>query len=285
MKLVALFAAITLLTAVPEAAVAQEAPARDLFGAVVLPSRAANPTPIGSYAKGCIAGAVAMPELGPEWQTMRPGRNRNWGHPNLIAMLERLAKEARGDGWPGLLIGDMGQPRGGPMRTGHASHQIGLDADIWLTPRPARVLTVEERESLGAGSMLVEGTRSLDPIRLTPERIALIRRASLQPEVSRIFVHPAIKQRLCEVAGSDRGWLRKVRPWWGHDAHFHVRIACPAGDGLCQDQDPPPPGDGCGTDLAWWLTDEPWKPSTTPPAPPLKLADLPEQCRALLTQP
>jgi murein endopeptidase len=30
----------------------------------------------------------------------------------------------------GLLIGDMSQPRDGPMLYGHSSHQIGLDVDI-----------------------------------------------------------------------------------------------------------------------------------------------------------
>ena len=224
---------------------AAEAPAREFFGAVRQPTEDA-PIAIGSFAKGCIAGAVAMPELGPDWQTMRPSRSRNWGHPNLVAMLERLAREARGDGWPGLLVGDMGQPRGGPLRSGHTSHQIGLDADIWLTPKPARALSVDEREQLSAVSLLIPGSRELDRSRLTHERIAVIRRAALQPEVTRIFVHPAIKRGLCEAAGSDRAWLRKVRPWWGHDAHFHIRIACPADNPLCKEQEPPPPGDGCG---------------------------------------
>ena len=36
----------------------------------------------------------------------------------------------------GFSVGDMSQPRGGPMVTGHSSHQIGLDVDIWLTPMP-----------------------------------------------------------------------------------------------------------------------------------------------------
>ena len=39
------------------------------------------------------------------------------------------------------------------MITGHESHQIGLDADIWLTPMPNRLLTRKERD-LMATSML-----------------------------------------------------------------------------------------------------------------------------------
>jgi hypothetical protein len=43
--------------------------------------------------------------------------------------------QARDIGWgKGLYIGDISQPRGGPMTSGHASHQIGLDADIWMLP-------------------------------------------------------------------------------------------------------------------------------------------------------
>src|SRR4051812_9640072 len=42
-------------------------PARELFGAVHSPTN--DPaTPIGSYAKGCIAGAVQLPADGPNWQ-------------------------------------------------------------------------------------------------------------------------------------------------------------------------------------------------------------------------
>jgi penicillin-insensitive murein endopeptidase len=100
---------------------------------------------IGFYAKGCLAGATALPINGSTWQVMRLSRNRNWGHPKLVDFLERLASQAPKTGWTGLLVGDMSQPRGGPMLGGHASHQVGLDADIWLTPMPNRELTREER--------------------------------------------------------------------------------------------------------------------------------------------
>ena len=262
---------------------AADPPARELFGAAVAPAPATDAAVIGSYARGCLAGGNALPIDGPAWQAMRLSRNRNWGHPQLVAFVERLAIGARADGWPGLLVGDMAQPRGGPMRTGHASHQIGLDVDLWLTPMPDRRLSGEERESLSAVSMLRPGTRTVDESLFTDAHIALVRRASRDPQVARIFVHPGIKQSMCARAEGDREWLGKVRPWWGHDAHFHVRLACPAGERLCRDQEAPPPGDGCGEDLAWWLTEEPWKPKPpAPPAPPLLLADLPAECAAVL---
>jgi penicillin-insensitive murein endopeptidase len=124
--------------------------AKRVFGRIAEPS-AGPPRSIGSYAKGCIAGAVPLPADGPNWQVMRPARNRAWGHPVLIAAIEHLAESLpEVNGWPGLLIGDIGQPRGGPMVTGHASHEIGLDADIWLTPMPDRRLSIEERDNLPA---------------------------------------------------------------------------------------------------------------------------------------
>lgn len=263
--------------------------AKALFGSTRDPAPLAARS-IGSYSRGCLAGAQLLPVNGPAWQVMRLSRNRNWGHPALIAYLERFALAARRDGWPGLLVGDLAQPRGGPMLTGHASHQIGLDADIWLMPMPARELSAQEREAISAVSMLKDGTREVDPKVWTEGHARLLRRAALDVEVARIFVHPGIKKALCDwsgggdaKSGGDRAWLQKIRPWYGHHYHFHVRLACPAGVTDCKDQDPVPAGDGCGADLAWWLGPEPWKPSPpSPPKPPLTLADLPAACSQVL---
>ena len=222
------------------------APAKALFGAASSPAPLAARA-IGTYSRGCLAGAMALPVNGPNWQVMRLSRNRNWGHPRLIAYLDELAKGARAIGWPGLLVGDMAQPRGGPMLTGHSSHQIGLDADIWLTPMPNRVLSRSERENMTAVSMLRDPL-NVDRGLWTPTHTRLIKLAASYPQVERIFVHPAIKQALCDQAGQDRAWLNKVRPWWGHYYHFHVRIVC--------------------------------QPSSK--ARPLTLADLPNDCRAVL---
>ena len=137
----------------PKLVLHSQLPAKDYFGT------ADGPAPlkaraIGSYAKGCLAGGAALPPDGPTWQAMRLSRNRNWGHPELIAYMKDLATDAPKVGWNGLLVGDLAQPRGGPMLSGHASHQIGLDADIWLTEMPNRRLTAEEREQISAISML-----------------------------------------------------------------------------------------------------------------------------------
>ena len=276
----------------PAKKVAKGPPAKELFGAVTAPTPLAARA-IGSYAKGCLAGGISLPINGPDWQVMRLSRNRNWGHPRLLDYLERLASDARAlDGWPGLLIGDMAQPRGGPMITGHSSHQIGLDADIWLTPMPNRVLTPQEREDISAVSMLKDPF-TVDPAIWTPLHTKLIKRAASYPQVARIFVHPAIKKMLCEQAGKDRAWLGKVRPWWNHYYHFHVRVTCPPDAVGCENQKPVTGDDGCGTELDNWFkmlrkaeidAAKPATPGAKPwvGKPPISLGDLPRECMTVL---
>ncbi len=265
-------------------------PARQLFGGTSTPAPLAARS-IGGYARGCLAGAQPLAIDGPAWQAMRLSRNRNWGHPALIEYLQQLAVAGREqEGWNGLLVGDMSQPRGGPMLTGHRSHQIGLDADIWLTPMPDRTLSRQEREEISAVSMLQDGTRTISTARWSQAHARIIRRAASDERVARIFVHPAIKEQLCiwqetvEGADADSSWLRRVRPWYGHHFHFHVRLSCPAGMEGCVNQNPPPQGDGCGEELAWWLGPEPWQPSDSPagPRPETMLSDLPNACRQVL---
>jgi penicillin-insensitive murein endopeptidase len=286
---------ILLLALAPATALAQapepkpNAPAKELFGRKTAPAPLAARA-IGFYAKGCLAGATALPVDGKTWQVMRLSRNRNWGHPTLIAFLERFSTKApKIAGWPGILVGDLSQPRGGPMLTGHASHQVGLDADIWLTPMPDRTFTKDERETISATMMVRADRRDIDPAAWTPSHLKVVKAAAQDPVVERVLVNAAIKKALCREAGTDRGWLHKVRPYWGHDFHMHVRIRCPADDLACKPQDPAPAGDGCGKDLDWWFRDAILnaKPAVKPakPKPPLTLADLPAECRKVLLAP
>ena len=264
--------------------------AKELFARKLLP--AAMPTRvIGSYSRGCIGGAEQMPINGDTWQVMRLSRNRNWGHPRMIALLQRLSAKAHKDaGWPGILVGDIGQPRGGPALSGHASHQIGLDADIWLTPMPDRRLSREEREEMSAVMMVRPDRLDVDPQVFTPGHLAVIRAAAQEPEVQRIFVNAAIKKALCREAKGDRGWLSKVRPWYGHDYHFHIRMKCPAGSSECEGQRDQLGGEGCGDgDLAYWFKDaiiHPTPPITPPlPRPGITLAQMPAAYRQVLAAP
>jgi penicillin-insensitive murein DD-endopeptidase len=263
-------------------------PAKELFARKPAPAPLQART-IGFYSKGCLAGAKALPINGSTWQVMRLSRNRNWGHPNLIEFLERLAAQAPRTGWRGLLVGDLSQPRGGPMLTGHASHQVGLDADIWLTPMPNRELTRDEREDMSATMIVAEDRMDVDPQVWTPAHTAVIKAAAKDPQVARIFVNAAIKKALCREAGNDRHWLGKVQPWWGHDYHFHVRINCPSDSPDCTAQPPRPADDGCGAELDHWFTEAILHPKPSPipakPKPPLKMADLPDACRQVLLAP
>jgi penicillin-insensitive murein endopeptidase len=176
------------------------------------------------------------------------------------------------------------------MLTGHASHQVGLDADIWLTPMPDRRLSREEREETSAVMMVRTDRLDIDPGAWTPSHLAVIRAAAQEPSVQRIFVNAAIKKALCREAKGDRSWLHKVRPMYGHDYHFHIRIKCPPGSGECESQPAPSESEGCSTgDLAYWFKDSiihPKPPKTPPkPKPPMTMASLPAACKAVLAAP
>ena len=239
------------------ASAVEKLPAKRLFGNQRGPANL-KARAIGTYARGCLAGAVAIPVNGPAWQAMRLSRNRNWGHPGLVKLVERLATEAKKfDDWNGLLLGDMSQPRGGPMLTGHASHQIGLDADIWLTPMPDRTFTRREREDISA-TLVVKDRKTMNYKVWTERHARLIKRAASYQEVERIFVHPPIKAELCKWATGDRSWLAKVRPMFGHNYHFHIRMSCPPDSQGCKPQGVPRPkdGTGCGEELAYWMGED-----------------------------
>lgn len=262
-------------------------PAKQLFGAVSTGSHQPAES-FGSYAKGCLGGSAQLPETGTTWQAMRLSRNRNWGHETLISFVQDLSrKAAQQPGWEGLYVGDMSQPRGGPMLTGHASHQIGLDADIWMLPPNRLDLSREDRENLSSISLRRAAGAYVNDS-WTKQHHEILKAAASDPRVARIFVFPGAKVQMCKDETGDRSWLRKIRPWYGHHYHFHVRLNCPKGDASCVDQAPPPPGDGCA-DAQVWVDDilnptpaDPNAPAPTP-KPPITLASLPAQCASVLS--
>ncbi|TNH07504.1 penicillin-insensitive murein endopeptidase [Testudinibacter sp. TR-2022] len=233
--------------------------------------------PIGGYSNGCIIGAEALPLRGEGYQVIRSQKNRYYGHPELLAYLQRLGKKAKQAGLQNVLIGDMGMAAGGRFSSGHASHQTGLDADIWLRFGP---LTDKQALTPTATLMVNRKAQRVDERVWTPDQTTLIRLAAQDPKVDRIFLNPAIKLKLCQTVTGDRTWLAKIRPWFGHDAHLHVRLACPQGATYCEAQAPVPSGEGCGAELMSWF--EPAKPGTqpTPKTPP----PLPQLCQMILSQ-
>ncbi len=215
---------------------------------------AGPPRSIGGAAHGCLAGAQALPPDGPGYQVIRLSRRRNYAHPDTIAFVEQLGRRAQAAGLPAFYVGDLSQPRGGPLPYGHASHQNGLDVDIWFNLDPKPALPVALREEVDLPSMVLPDLRHVDPKRFGPGQVKLLRLAASDPHVDRIFVNAAIKVALCRgLAAGDRGWLERIRPWFGHDEHFHVRLVCPPGSPDCEPQPPVPPGDGCDATLASWL--------------------------------
>jgi penicillin-insensitive murein DD-endopeptidase len=264
-------------------------PASALFSEKKLPS-VGKPMAIGYYPSGCLQGGVELPPTGQTWQVMRPSRNRNWGHPDLVNFLERFAPlAAEATGWKGILIGDMAQPRGGPLPFGHKSHQIGLDVDIWFMPMPDRVLSKAEREDiLGSNVVAVDGKHVNDKI-WSPSDVAFVRTAAEQPEVERVLVNAAIKKELCRIENqNNRSWMSKVRPWYGHADHIHVRLKCPADSPNCRAQPAVRGGDGCDKSLDHWFADSILRikiPEFGGSSAGLKLKDLPPACIGVLNAP
>lgn len=237
-----------------------------------------QPQPIGSYSNGCIIGAQPLALKGTGYQVIRSVKNRYYGHPQLLSYLKGLAQRTNNAGLPTILIGDMAMPAGGRFSSGHASHQTGLDADIWLRFGPMDDETA--RNPAGLATLMVDrDSQRVDDSLWTPQHTMLIKLAAQDARVDRIFVNPAIKVKLCQVAGSDRSWLNKIRPWYGHDSHFHIRLGCPADAQNCENQAPPPEGDGCGEELYSWF--EPKSGGSTAKAKVLPAA--PVQCQMILS--
>ncbi|WP_368413801.1 penicillin-insensitive murein endopeptidase [Falsiroseomonas sp.] len=275
-----LFALILLM--LPHAAHAAEPPlVRAADWAAISRPTAGPPRAIGGTSLGCLGGGVQLPFEGPGWQAIRTSRNRHWGHPAAIALVEQVAARAGAAGLPDLWIGDLAQPRGGPMPWGHASHQTGLDIDIWLDLRPKPRVPASQREELSIPSLVRPDGMAVDPARWTAGHATLIRIAAEAPGVDRLLVNAAIKRQLCRDHGGE-AWLRRVRPWRGHDSHMHIRLRCPAGSPDCRDIAPPPPGDGCDASLDWWFTPESRQPAPRRPGPPPRL---PQACAGVLAAP
>lgn len=247
--------------------------------------KAGPPLAIGAYNAGCLQGAEPLAPEGQGFELLHFARRRYFGHPELLRFVRRLAAAAAGRHLPALLVGDLSQARGGPTPSDHGSHQSGLDVDISYT-RPSQALkqplTRAEREALTFPGVVDVAAQRLTPL-WRPEITELLELAASDPSVDRIFVNAVVKREMC-ARRQNVPWLRRLRPWWGHDDHFHVRLECPAGSRSCRPQDPVPEGDGCDATLAWWLSDEARAalakrrqlfPRTIAPA-------LPGECRAVL---
>jgi len=247
------------------------------------------PNSIGFYSAGCLAGARTLPLDGVGYQVMKVFRNRYYGHSSLIEFITRLGRSLD-SAQEAMLIGDMAQPRGGPLPYGHASHQIGLDVDIWYWTHPdqrIRSLTLDERNNTDMKTVLTpKGT--VDPTLFTEATVSKLKFAATDPMVERIFVNPAIKKYLCaKLPASEHTWLHTLRPWPGHDNHFHVRLVCNSDSPQCVPQDPQSGGDGCSeVGVATEKNQDAEPESKIPPKVEelLSHSELPAVCRKILKQ-
>jgi penicillin-insensitive murein DD-endopeptidase len=239
---------------------------------------------IGSYANGCLAGSVPLLKNGDGYQVMRLSRNRYYVHPDLYDFITLFAKQVKQyHHFGGIVIGDTSNPIGGPMSSGHTSHQTGLDVDIWLRPAYDYILSDKERDTVLATSHVTPQQTMRDS--WTQDYTDFVLMAANNNQVSRIFVNPAIKKQICDHTDWQKNLkvLAKIRPWYGHDAHIHIRLKCPRDSKNCINQPPPKNYHGCkGNDIDWWFTDRALHPKVNTHEPyHKKFTDLPEKCQHL----
>lgn len=239
---------------------------------------------IGETSRGCLAGAASLEPEGPGYQVMHLERRRHFGHPDLVAMVRGLGQATQRERLGLLHVGDLSQPRGGPTTYGHRSHQNGLDVDVWFALDPSLSNSTDTlRSNVRAPSLLRDSGEGLNRFLWEERHRRVLELAARFPRVDRIFVNPHIKRELCRTTRGDRSWLRKIRPWWGHDDHFHARLFCPPGSPECETQDSLPPGEGCDHSLDWWFRLSSTLPRPGPKTPrDIPISRMPEGCRTLL---
>ncbi len=256
-------------------ATAQANPWAQVDGPAPGPSRA-----IGDTSAGCLLGARQLPTEGNGYVVMHLERNRYYGHPSLISSIRALGDRAA-QGLGVMHVGDLGMPRGGPMPFGHRSHQTGIDADVWFDLSPSLHLGANRtRSNVSAFNVLSKTSDGLDYRLWNNSHEQMLKAAATQPAVDRIFVNARIKQELCRTTRGDRSWLRKIRPWYHHEDHFHMRLSCPPDSPSCVRQETIPMGDGCDQ-LDWWFHKTPdtgVAPNTPKPPKPV----MPAECRNVL---
>lgn len=255
-------------------------------------ARAKTPTrskaeAIGSYSAGCLRGAQTLEASGPGFEVMRRSRERFYGHPELLDYLRGVGARAQAAGQGTVFIGNLGMARGGPTPNGHVSHQSGLDVDVWTrVGAPGERPSDEQRESWGSPSMVVPDFERVNA-QWDPRVVDLLKNAASDARVDRIFINPVIKREACRREPG-AAWLQKLRPYYLHDDHLHVRLKCPPSDKHCQAQEPSPSGDGCGAELSSWFTPERKaenRKMRTEPASPRGLPRLPALCAQVLNEP
>jgi penicillin-insensitive murein DD-endopeptidase len=237
-----------------------------------------NPAVYGSYSAGCMDGGIKIPHSGVGYILGDVQDNREFGQPEMVNYINALGEKIYTDIGRTLIIGDIANARGGPAPIGstlHQSHQTGLDVDIWFS----NSLTTKGTTKVKQATMLNDKKDGVNK-HWGQDKVEILKYAASFNEVDRIFVHPIIKRELCRTNYSKK-WMQKIRPWYGHAAHFHIRLKCPKHDKACIPQAPLPEGDGCGQDLIWWFSDDATSSSAKQER---KYPTLPDECARVFNQ-
>jgi penicillin-insensitive murein endopeptidase len=169
----------------------------------------------------------------------------SYGHPALVLMLHRTAKQmARQTPGSVLLVGDLSREYGGPL-AGHRSHQSGRDADVgfFVTDDKGRPLNSRQLRTFDGQGRARDGSG----LRFDDYRNWLLVQLWLKDsraDLEYVFVASHLRRRLLEFAQKRPAFskyvddaaqfLRQPSNGLPHDDHFHIRIACPDKQrGLC----------------------------------------------------
>jgi penicillin-insensitive murein endopeptidase len=232
---------------------------------------------IGATSNGCILNAVALPMEGQGYQITHIDQKRFFGHADLIAMIDGAGKVVSKNYWGFILIGDLSAQKGGKILENHKSHQNGLDADI-LYRMPDEKLSDEELMMPEEPDFVDTEKNRVNFNLWQNKNLEVLKYFATHDRVDRIFVNPAIKKSLCESQSGNRTWLSKLRPWWGHSEHFHVRLKCPEDSKNCLAQVPVSKSDDCNENLDWWLNEN-ISPSKPDDATQKVIQPIPTECQ------
>ena len=167
--------------------------------------------PVGVWWNGALRRGVQMPAEGPDWFTWDPVRKRipnrgwrRWGTDRLVRTVLGVIEQYRLENAlaPRVGIGDLSRTHGGDFGArfgglGHASHQNGLDADIYY-PR----MDGQERRPYKPSQVDVDLAQDLvDRFVAAGARV--------------IYVGPSLGLE---------GPRKRVVPLVQHDDHLHVRL-------------------------------------------------------------
>lgn len=247
------------------------------------PYTGSNARIYGSPSNGCLSGSEELSDKNEKFQLQRWSYDRNFAHPIMLQYFHDLKARAAAIDLPPLIVGDLSRAYGGPLgaNSSHASHNTGLDMDLpfdFAAPRKTKRELEHPQDNI-----IVSGKKVLPSF--TPAVASYIKLAASDPRVDRVFVAPMIKKHLCSLYANkpESGFLHKLRPWYGHRAHMHVRLNCPSDSPQCVWPAPIPEGDGCGAELDSWFV-PPTKTSTAVAKSKPKKKVLPEQCTLVMNK-